>query len=227
MLRQIRRGMAQRRGYHRHMIIRQPLIAFACIAALGAATDAAAQATVTLYGGLRGGSGFHQTEPPNAAVDMSTTAAGSLGIEWPSNDARPFQLFFSTQRTKLDLSNSPTPGSPSEMTLQVSYLHIGGLNFFEGRYGGGGGPYVVGGLGATFFNPQLSGTSSQIRPSMNLGLGYQWPLGPTVALRTELRAYITVINSSTSFFCSGGCVVSITGDSMTQFEGMVGLSFGF
>jgi len=201
--------------------------ALAGIALLAAAMPAAAQTAVTLYGGLRGGSGLHWVEPPNAGVGMSTGFAGSAGIEWPLNDARPFQLLLSTQRTTLDLSGATTPGSPSEMALQVSYVHFGGLNFFEGRYPGGGGPYVAGGLGATFLNPKLQGMSSLVRPSMNVGLGYQWPLGPTVALRTELRGYFTVINSSGSIFCSGGCIVQIQGDTLTQFEGMVGLTFGF
>jgi hypothetical protein len=205
----------------------QSLVTALAAATLAAATPTLAQSTaVTLYGGMRGGSGFNYSEPPNAGVDMSTTAAGSVGIEWPYGAAQPLQLFLSTQRTKLDLTGSTTPGSPSEMSLQVSYVHLGGLNFFDGRYGGGG-PYVVGGLGATFFNPKLEGTSSVVRPSMNVGLGYQWPLGPTVSLRTELRAYITVINSSGSLFCSGGCIVQIQGDTLTQYEGMVGLSFGF
>jgi hypothetical protein len=85
----------------------------------------------------------------------------------------------------------------------------------------------VGGLGATVLSPSLQGTSTQIKPSMNVGLGYQWPLGRTVALRTELRGYFTLINSSGQFFCSGGCVVSIQGDAMTQVEAMIGLTFGF
>jgi len=210
------------------MPLQPKIAALAAASVLIAAAPAAAQtAAVTLYGGMRGGSGFQQTEPPNADVGMRTTGAVSFGVEWPGHDARPFQLFFSTQRTKLDLSNSTTPGSPTEMPLQLSYVHLGGLNFFDGRNAGGGGAYVVGGLGATFFNPDLSGTSSRVRPSFNVGLGYQWPLGATVALRTELRAYFTVINSSTSFFCSGGCVVQVTGNTITQFEGMVGLTFGF
>jgi len=214
------------RRYHRGMTRLHCPIALACAGAMLVATTSAAAQTVTLYGGMRGGSGLHQSEPPNAGVDMSTTPAASLGIEWPSHDARPFQFFLSTQRTKLDLSGSTTSGTPSEMSLQVSYVHIGGLNFFEGQTGGGG-PYVVGGLGVTFLDPELQGTSTVVRPSMNVGLGYQWPLGPSLSLRTELRGYITVINSSSSLFCSGGCVLKIQGDALTQFEGMVGLHFGF
>jgi hypothetical protein len=48
-----------------------------------------------------------------------------------------------------------------------------------------------------------------------------------VALRTELRGYVSVINSSGEFFCSGGCVVSIRGQTVVQAEGMLGLSIGF
>jgi hypothetical protein len=207
------------------MAMHHRLIALACVAALGTTVPAAAQNAFTLYGGVRTSSGFRQADPPNQDIEMSNGAAGSVGIEWPADAGRMFQLFLSTQRTKLDLSEATTtPGAPTEMPLQVSYIHIGGLNFFEG---GLRGPYIVGGLGATVLSPSLQGTSTQIRPSMNVGVGYQWPLGRAVSLRTELRGYVTLINSSGQFFCSGGCVVSIQGDTMTQVEALVGLTFGF
>ena len=223
MLRQFRRPAA--RGYHRQMTRHPAFIALACVSALGATVSAAAQNAFTLYGGGRTSSGFRQAEPPNADIEMSNGAAGSVGIEWPADPGRMFQLFLSTQRTKLDLTGATTtPGAATEMPLQVSYIHIGGLNFFEG---GLRGPYIVGGLGATVLSPSLQGTSTQIRPSMNVGIGYQWALGSSVSLRTELRGYFTLINSSGQFFWSGGCVVSIQGDAMTQVEAMVGLTFGF
>jgi hypothetical protein len=202
----------------------RPLLATLAAALLAPALPAQAQSAITLYGGVRTGSGFEQVNPPNNAVDLQTTASGSVAVEW-GGGARPFQLLFSYQRTKLELGQPSTPGAPTEMPLQVGYLHIGGLNYFEG--GPGRGPYVVGGLGATFLNPTLSGTSSRVRPSMNVGLGYQWPLSPSVALRSELRAYLTAINSSCSFFCSGGCVVQVQSTLMSQFEAMVGVTFGF
>ncbi|MEQ1774346.1 MAG: hypothetical protein ABL891_11240 [Burkholderiales bacterium] len=46
-------------------------------------------------------------------------------------------------------------------------------------------------------------------------------------LRAELRGYATLIRSDGAFFCSGGCTVSIRGDTMTQLEAMVGVSVGF
>jgi hypothetical protein len=62
---------------------------------------------------------------------------------------------------------------------------------------------------------------------MNLGLGYQWPLAGALSLRMELRGYFTLINSRSSLFCSGGCVVVIKGDSLAQAEALLGLSFAF
>ncbi|HET7525685.1 MAG TPA: hypothetical protein VFK10_07065, partial [Burkholderiaceae bacterium] len=126
--------------------------ALLCAAAVAWPSLAVAQNAVTLYGGFRSGSGFEQSQPPNNAVDMRSTAAASVGIEWPYDAGRPFQLLLSYQRTKLELGSPATGGAPSELPLQVAYVHFGGLNYFEGTIGGRG-PYVAGGLGATFMNP--------------------------------------------------------------------------
>jgi hypothetical protein len=188
---------------------------------LGSALPAAAQSSVTVYGGYRGGSGFRQASGSDASIDMRSSAAASVGIEWPYDANRQLQLLASHQSTRLE--NIGT--TPSQMPLRVSYVHLGGLNYFDGPIGRG--PYVAGGLGITDLSPRFNGTSSRLRPSMNVGIGYHWPIGPSLALRTELRGYVTLINSSGSFFCSGGCVVSIKGDTLTQVEGMVGLTLGF
>jgi hypothetical protein len=213
------------RRYHRGMTRPHLLAAASLVAALGAVQPATAQYGVTLYGGARAGGGFEQANPPNNPVDMRSSAAGSIGIDWPYDASRQFQLLLSYQRTQLELGTAAPPGGPTEMPLQVSYIHLGGLNFFEGQLGRG--PYVAGGIGATMLNPNLPGTSSRVRPSFNVGIGYQWPLSGSLALRSELRGYITAINSSGSFFCSGGCVVQIQSTVMTQFEAMLGLTFGF
>jgi hypothetical protein len=104
-------------------------------------------------------------------------------------------------------------------------MHVGGTYFFDGPIGQG--PYVVGGLGATLFRPGLSGFSDELRASMNLGIGYQVPLGEYVALRFEARGYFTAVNSSGGLFCSGGCVIYIKGDAVTQGEVQLGLSFRY
>jgi hypothetical protein len=62
---------------------------------------------------------------------------------------------------------------------------------------------------------------------MNLGIGYQLPLGERVALRFEARGYATLVDSDSALFCSGGCVVSIKGDTVTQGDILLGLTFRY
>ncbi|MFO1301138.1 MAG: hypothetical protein U1F17_12300 [Burkholderiaceae bacterium] len=52
-------------------------------------------------------------------------------------------------------------------------------------------------------------------------------LGERVALRVEVRGYVTLVDSQGGLFCSGGCVVSIRGDTFTQGEALIGLSVSF
>ena len=104
-------------------------------------------------------------------------------------------------------------------------LFFGGINFFDGPIGQG--PYVVGGLGATLFQPGSSGTRDELRPSLNLGIGYQRTLGEHLALRVEARGYVTLVKSSGGLFCSGGCLLKIKADAVTQGEVQLGLSYRF
>jgi hypothetical protein len=194
--------------------------AFAALMPICANPALAQNNALTVYGGYRGGGAFEQSQSPNANVDLEGSAAASLSLDWAIDPSRQVQLFASYQSTDMVATDS-TPLVP----LSVSYLHLGGTNFFEGQIGRG--PYVVGGLGVTRLAPGLAGLSAEVRPSMNLGIGYQWPLATSLSLRLEARAYLTLINSRSNLFCSGGCVISLQGDALVQGEAMLGLSYAF
>ena len=185
---------------------------------------ALAQGALTLYGGVRGGGDFTDQNANDASVNLKSSGAAALSYDWILDDGRQAQVFYSFQRSAL-------PGSianrSSDIAVNVSYLHIGGRVFFDGTHATSG-SYLVGGLGITHFAPSLDGLSSEVRPSMNVGLGHQWVLARQLALRTELRGYLTLVNSSGGFFCSGGaCIVKIRGDTLLQVEGLLGLSYAF
>ena len=187
------------------------------------ATATAAQTAMTLYGGARSGGEFEDASDAAHGFKLDSAATVAASVDWPLDDGRIGQVFYSFQRSALP---GQAFGQPAEVAVNISYLHLGGRVFFEGDARQGG-AYLVGGLGATFFSPGLSGLSNEVRPSGNLGVGWQWTLAPSIALRTELRGYLTLINTSGNFLCSGGCVVSIRGDTMTQAEALLGLSIGF
>lgn len=195
-------------------------------AALGAVVPAVqAQSSVTLYGGLRSGSGFELAGSSGTTLDLASRGAATLAFEQPYDGSRQLQWLLSHQRTRLALGSAASPGSPNDLPLQISTLQVGGLNYFDGPAGRG--PFVSGGIGLTHLSPRLPGTVSRTRASMSVGIGWQWAATPRFALRTELRGYATLLRSDGAFFCSGGCTVSIRGDTMTQLEAMLGLVAAF
>jgi hypothetical protein len=192
-------------------------------AALLAAGAAHAQTSFTLYGGARSGGGSFEDVATGTTYELDAGPAVGASVDWLLGDGKIGQVYYSYQRSGL---SGRAFGQPTDVTVNISHLHLGGRAFFEGdpKYGGG---YVVGGIGASLLSPSASGYSDELRASGNLGVGWQWALGPAVALRAELRGYMVLINADGGFFCSGGCVVSIRGQTMTQVEGLLGLSVGF
>ncbi len=207
-------------------VCRTTLLALLGLALLAALPSHAQGITVTAYGGWRSsGAGLQRSAPSDPAVRLGSGPAAAMSIDWTIDAARQLQLFGSHQQTELETSTGSGAGTPLRVPLKLSTLQLGGTNFIDGRVGNG--TYVVGGLGFTHLSPGLAGFESELRLSLSLGLGYQWPLSTGLSLRTELRGWGTLINSGGSFLCSGGCTVSIKGETLTQVEALLGLAWTF
>jgi hypothetical protein len=207
---------------------------------LGAAGSAQAQTQaqngLVLQAGVRAGSGFKAANSGSGgnsgsgsegeSLQLRSGAAGSVAYERNYDDHRLWQVLLSRQHTQLALGPAAAPGAATHLPLQLTHLHLGGVNYFDGPVGRG--PYVVGGLGFTHLAPNLPGTDSRTRASMNLGIGHEWALAKGLSWRMELRAHFVLINSSGAFFCAGGgCTVSIRGNALTQAEAAAALRVGF
>ena len=197
--------------------------------AAGSSVAQAKDNALTLYAAYRDGGSFTDVNSGNK-LPIAASGAASVSLDLKLDTRRQLQLFLSRQNSQMSTGQAiaPTPPGgpvPAKVPLTMTYLHIGGTSFLDGRIGEG--VYLVGGLGATLFEPGVDGFENELRPSLNLGIGYQWPLGEYVALRFEARGYATLVNSTTGVFCSGGCVISIKGDTVTQGDVQVGLSFRY
>lgn len=212
-----------RHAHWRKKKIGHGLLACACLAALAVSAGARAENGITLFGGWRA-SGTLEDSVAQRRVRLRDSATVSAALDFTYDDTRQLEFFASHQSTSLAV----TPiGSTSTVRLpvKVRYFHFGGTNYFDGPAGVG--PYVAGGLGVTRLTPGLDGFDSETKASLSVGLGYSQPLGRYAALRLEGRGYWTLVNSSGNLFCSGGCTITIKGDTLQQFEMMLGVSARF
>jgi len=190
-----------------------------CVAAVLCAAPAAAQMSITVFAGYGGTNGIDNLTT-GASADVKNAATFGVALGLPLDASRELQLFYNQQATTLAPGGGAAP-----FDLAIRHLHIGGTVFIDRPIGQGF--YAVGGVGVTQFSPSTSGYGSEVKPSGNLGLGYMLPLGDRIALRAEVRGYLTLVNSSGGFLCSGGCVVVLKGDAVTQYEAKLGLMARF
>ncbi|MDO6387185.1 MULTISPECIES: outer membrane beta-barrel protein [unclassified Uliginosibacterium] len=183
---------------------------------------------LTVYGGYRVGGSFTEVDTGNS-LKLQNSPAVSLAVDVGLDPQRQLQVFLSRQSSHVDFSQVAAPKTntlgTTRLPFTATYLHLGGTYFFDGPIGQG--PYAVGGLGVAVLQLDGPGYGEEVLPSMNLGFGYQWLFARNLALRLEGRYYASLIDSSGSLFCSGGCVVSISGQSLGQGELLLGLSVPF
>ena len=200
------------------------------LSAVGAtAQTTSGQSAVTLYGAYRDGGGFTDATT-DRTLRLDASPAWSISYDRDVDASRQLEFYVSYQSTHLELDplsigNPQARTAPASLPMKVLYFHVGGTNFVDGPIGQGF--YLLGGLGVTVFQPGSGGYGDEVRPSLNLGFGYQLELGERVALRLEARGYATIVHSSGGLFCSGGCVFKIKGDTVTQGEAQLGLSYRF
>jgi hypothetical protein len=186
---------------------------------LVSAVSAQAQVAVSAYGGYLGSSGIDNAGSGEPA-ELTSAGAFLLAIGTDMDASRELQLQFAQQSTTLSPGGGAAP-----FDLTVRYLHVGGTAYVDRPIGPG--PYAVGGLGATQFSPSTAGFGSEWKPSLNVGFGWAWPLSSNVLLRAEARAFLTFVDSSGGFLCSGGCVVVLRSDVFTQYGALLGLTARF
>lgn len=187
------------------------------------------ESAITLYGAFLDGGSFTDVVS-NRTLRLDASPSWAISYDRSLDASRQLQFYVSYQSTHLELdpsalSNPQARTAPSSVPMKVLYLQVGGTNFVNGPIGQG--LYVVGGLGVTLFAPGSSGYGDEVRPSLNLGIGYELPLGERTTIRLETRGYITAVHSSEGLFCSGGCVFKIKADAVTQGEAQLGLSYRF
>jgi hypothetical protein len=184
---------------------------------------------LTVYAAYRDGGSFTDITT-GSRLPIEASGAWAASLDLGHSPATQVQLFVARQSSHVDArqATQPMPPAaplPAKFPMTVTYAHIGGTSFVDKKIGQG--VYLAGGIGATLFEPDLNGLANELRPSVSLGIGYQLPLGERFALRFEARGYATLVNSDSALFCSGGCVISVKGNTVTQGDVQLGFSFRY
>jgi opacity protein-like surface antigen len=157
-------------------------------------------------------------------VSLADHGAFALAADLRADEGTQYELFYSREATDLQGSLSVP-----HTDITVEYLHVGGTLLLNDEVKIK--PYVVGGLGVTRFTPGEEG-STDTRFSASLGLGLRWPITPHFSVRLEGRAFVTLVNDNTAFFCrsdESGLLCRIHGNGQTFVQGqfLAGAAFAF
>lgn len=189
---------------------------------LGLCSSLVTAAEVSLLYGTQGG-GELEHEDTGTRLKMAEKPVRAVVLGTPLNEEQELEFFYSRQKTRL--RDSSALANESLSPLDIHYLHMGGTVVSEQLAGWQA--FLSGGLGATHFSPLPSEQDSETRASMSIGLGVRWMPTRRVGFRLETRLFGTLFNSNTSVFCSGGCVMTVSGDLLTQYAVFGGIVFRF
>jgi len=188
------------------------------------AVQAADNVQITPFTGYRAGGEF---EDYNTGREISLSEDQSygftLGLAGVGGSNMITEFLYSVQSTDLSTKGLVLPGGVID--VEVEYFHIGRKRYLASPPNA----YVVGSVGATHFEPDVSGLSSDSRFSLGFGTGIDIPFTPRLGLRLEGRGFATLLNSNGAMFCStgGSCSLAVAGSVLWQFEANAGLIFRF
>ena len=167
-------------------------------------------------GGLSGEGG-------EISIPSALMYGGMIDV-WVRPDAQA-EFLYTRQETSIEFRPANFIGNPIDLgDMTVHEFQLGGtVDLRPGRVR----PYAVATLGVTWFDP-ADDLSDESRFAGTLGAGLRAPLNERLGLRLEGRWLINWFNSSGTVFCgSGGCLISGSGDIMSQGAVSGGLSIGF
>jgi len=153
-------------------------------------------------------------------IDESENYGIILGVSDPKGTQ--YEFFYSHQPTTLMIDGGLLAGTPL-FDLDVDYFHVGGT---FGKGSGKVNPYVAGGLGVTYLDPENGDSETEF--SFSLGGGVKVMLSDRIGLRFEGRGLGTITEGDGAVFCNNGnCAVATRGDVFWQFSAFSGLIVAF
>ena len=181
---------------------------------------------LTPFAGFGTGGEFDDTTS-GASLDLDDGAGFGLILDIQESANTQWEVLYSLQATEADTTGLPISGSSFD--LDVHYLQGGGTYLFDGNAAR---PFLAATIGASHFEPGLSGIDSETFFAFSIGTGLQIRPNEKFGIRLEARGYGTLLDSNSDLFCQSGpagavCAVRVDGSVLWQFYAMAGFVFRF
>ena len=169
--------------------------------------------------GYRFGGGFDD-DTAGQSTDLEDSGSWGFAISSAASPMTRYEFLYSHQDTRLIDKVNPA----DTFDLNIHYLQLGGtVDVSHDRII----PFFSGGIGLTLMSPGRSGLNDETRMSLSIGGGLKWFPTERLGIRLEMRGYGTLMDTSGSLFCDGGCDLQLSSDLFPQFETNLGLIFRF
>jgi len=205
-------------------------ILFGCKALLLAATANAQEEPFTFeltpFAGYTFGGEFEDMTG-SSSLELEDDASFGLILNIRESANTQWEVLYSRQATEADTTGLAIGGPP--LDLDVHYIQGGGT--YQGA-GDHARPYLAATIGAAHFEPGLAGFDSETFFSFSIGTGLHIRPNDRFGIRLEARAYGTVLESDTDYFCQSGpggliCAIRSEGTVLWQVQTMAGFVFRF
>ncbi|HET9446660.1 MAG TPA: outer membrane beta-barrel protein [Steroidobacteraceae bacterium] len=174
----------------------------------------------TPFAGFTAGGEF---EDPTDGSDRDLDEDSNFGliINAAVDEWRHYELLYSTQSTTVE---GATP-----IDMDVQYLQIGGIVSHPDTTRVI--PYFGLTVGAARFSPDGPGLDDETKLAASVAGGFRVPITQHFAVRLDLRAFVTVLDTDGDLFCvsDGGatCAIRAKSDTFLQYSANLGVTVGF
>jgi opacity protein-like surface antigen len=169
--------------------------------------------------GYRFGGSF-DNDVTGQTTDVEDNGSWGFSLSTVASTTTRYEFIYSHQNSRLTDKVNPA----DTFDLKIHYLQLGGtVDVSHDRII----PFFSGGIGMAHMTPGRTGLSNETHLSLSLGGGLKWYPTERLGIRFEMRGYGTLMDTSGSLFCDGGCDLQLSGDLFPQFETNLGLIFRF
>ena len=161
------------------------------------------------------------TGEPGDDISLDDSPAFNLAVDFLfNNDAtKRIGVFLSYSQTRFE-SNAGL----QDRDMDVTHLHFTAMSYYpQGNLE----PFVMAGIGGSFFAPKDSTLKDETLFSAQVAAGTNYRFSDHLLLRADLRWIPSFFNSGGTVFCSGGCTIAVSSDTYTQLQANVGLMYRF